>query len=262
MTAFSERFGGIGRLYGEPALTRFARSHVCIVGLGGVGSWAAEALARTGIGRLTLVDMDDICITNTNRQIHTLEGTVGQLKAEALRARLLAINPALECTADVRFVTPGNVGEVLGGNFDVVLDAIDSVKSKVALLAWCRRNKQPVITTGGAGGLTDPTRIRVADLSRTYHDPLLAKTRKLLRQHHGFPDNPKRRFGIEAVFSEEQPRYPDGQGGVCQAKPAPGESTRLDCASGYGACTMVTGSFGFVAAARVAGRLAQQADPA
>lgn len=255
MPGYLDRFGGIGRLYGVEALEAFRRAHVCVIGLGGVGSWAAEALARSGVGQLTLVDMDDICVTNTNRQIHALNDTVGLLKADALKFRCEAISPEIRVRADIRFVTPGNVAEVMAPGFDVVIDAIDSVKSKVALLAWCRRNKQPVITTGGAGGLTDPTQIRVADLSRTYHDALLAKTRKQLRQQHGFPDNPKRRFGIEAVFSEEQPRYPDGQGGVCQNKPAPGESTRLDCASGYGAATMVTGTFGFVVASRALARL-------
>lgn len=259
-SAALNRYGGIARLYGQRALARFQGAHVAVIGIGGVGSWAAEALARSGIGRITLFDMDEVCTTNTNRQILALSQTVGQSKVAVMRDRLLAIDPDLQVDAHFSFVTERNVAEALQG-FDFVIDAIDSVRSKCAILHHCRRNKLKIITVGGAGGQTDPTRIRTADLSRTYHDPLLAKVRRTLRQEYGWPDNPQRRFGIEAVFSEEQPVYPDAQGEVCAVKPAPGESARLDCSSGYGAVTCVTGTFGFVAVARVLAKLAQSAAP-
>ncbi|OZG70247.1 tRNA cyclic N6-threonylcarbamoyladenosine(37) synthase TcdA [Hahella sp. CCB-MM4] len=250
------RFGGIARLYGVPALERFRQSHVAVIGIGGVGSWAAEALARSGIGRITLIDLDDVCISNTNRQIHALKSTVGQSKVDVMARRILEINPECDVRQITKFVTEKSVAELLSKEFHFVIDAIDSVRHKCALLAYCRRNKIKVICVGGAGGQTDPTLIEYADLSRTYHDPLLAKVRKKLRKDYGFPENPQRRFSIEAVFSTEQQVYPSPDGSVCQSKPGPNESTRLDCASGFGAATAVTATFGFVAASRVLKKLA------
>lgn len=254
-TAFLQRFSGIARLYGHKALDTFSRSHVAVVGIGGVGSWAAESLARSGIGRLTLIDLDDICISNTNRQIHTLSGTVGQTKVEVMQARLQLINPDCQVEAKLSFLTAANIEAMLEG-VDYVVDAIDTMKHKCDLLAYCQRRKIRIITAGAAGGLTDPTQIRCMDLSRTYHDALLAKVRRNLRQHYGFPTNPKRRFSIEAVFSEEQPMFPANDGEVCSTRPTDSASLRLDCSGGYGAATHVTGTFGFVTASRVLRRLA------
>ena len=157
--AWRQRFGGTARLYGEKALQCFADAHVCVVGIGGVGSWAAEALARTGIGAITLIDMDDVCVTNTNRQIHALSGNVGLAKAEVMAERIRLINPECRVTVVDDFVTPENVAEYLGAGFSYVIDAIDSVRPKAALIAWCRRYKVPLVTTGGAGGQIDPTQI-------------------------------------------------------------------------------------------------------
>ncbi|RCV86391.1 tRNA cyclic N6-threonylcarbamoyladenosine(37) synthase TcdA [Billgrantia montanilacus] len=253
------RFGGIRRLYGSRAAERFRTAHVVVVGVGGVGSWAVEALARSGIGKLTLIDLDDVCVSNVNRQLHALDGTIGRPKVEVLAERCRAIQPGIEVVADSAFVTPTNLAERIPQDADHVVDAIDSVLAKAALIAWCKRRKLPITVTGAAGGQTDPTRIRIADLSRTEHDPLLAKVRARLRRDFGFSRNPKRRFSVECVYSDEQLVYPGNDGEVCFQKPGTGEATRLDCASGFGSATFVTGSFGFTAVSRVLARLAKLA---
>lgn len=253
----SERFSGIARLYGAAALERLRAASVCVIGVGGVGSWAAEALVRSGVGRLTLIDFDDICLTNTNRQLHALDGCYGQAKVAAMAERLQRINPALVVTTVQDFVTPTTL-HYLDGGFDFVLDACDTLAAKCALLNHCRRHKIPVITAGAAGGRVDPTAIQVRDLSKTERDPLLASVRKKLRGEYGFPTNPKRSFGIPAVFSLEQPRYSQPDGSVsCQRPKVEAGATpfRLDCGGGYGASTCVTATFGFAAVARILDRL-------
>lgn len=253
---FSDRFGGIERLYGSTAARVFSQRHVAVVGLGGVGTWAAEALVRSGVGALTLIDLDEVCISNSNRQLHALAGQYGRPKVEVMAERLRAINPDCRVTPVMKFVTASNVATLIHDELDAVVDAIDSVRHKAALLAHCQRHKLWVICAGGAGGQTDPTQIQVADLARTTQDPLLAKVRNLLRREYGFSRNPKRRFSIPAVYSTEQLRYPGTDGSVSHAKPGEGP-TRLDCATGFGAASFVTGTFGFVAAARVLERLSR-----
>ncbi|WP_111493863.1 tRNA cyclic N6-threonylcarbamoyladenosine(37) synthase TcdA [Marinobacter bohaiensis] len=255
---YSFRFGGIERLYGRTALQAFRGGHMAVVGLGGVGSWAAEALARSGIGRITLIDMDDVCVSNTNRQLHALAGQYGQTKTDVMAERLKAINPQLDVVVHFGFLTPRNVAELVGDDLDGVIDAIDSVKAKASLIAHCKRRKIPLVCAGGAGGQMDPTQIQVSDLSRTTQDPLLAKVRNLLRREYNFSRNPKRRFGIEAVYSLEQLTYPSGDGEVCLQKPDTRGPVRLDCASGFGAASPVTATFGFVAASRLLNRLARK----
>ena len=254
--SFEQRFGGIARLYGNDALATFAQSHVCVLGIGGVGSWAAEALARSGIGAITLLDMDDICITNTNRQIHALNNQIGQEKTQAMAARIKLINPECRVTVIDDFISADNQAEYLLRDFDYVVDAIDSVKAKVALIAFCKRNKIPVITAGGAGGQTDPSQIMIRDLSKTIQDPLAAKVRNELRRFHHFSKNPQRKFGVDCVFSTEQPKYPDGHGGICNAKPELDGTMKMDCASGFGAITHITATFGFFMVSRVLAKLA------
>ncbi len=222
-------------------------SHVCVVGIGGVGSWAAEALARTGIGAITLIDMDDVCVTNTNRQIHALSGNVGLAKAEVMAERIRLINPECRVTVVDDFVTPENVAEYLGVGFSYVIDAIDSVRPKAALIAWCRRYKVPLVTTGGAGGQIDPTQIQVADLAKTIQDPLAAKLRERLKSQFGVVKNSKGKLGVDCVFSTEALVYPQADGSVCAMKSTAEGPKRMDCASGFGAATMVTATFGFVA---------------
>ena len=245
-----QRFGGIQRLYGLQAFNLFQEANICVVGVGGVGSWAAEALARSGVGTITLIDLDDICITNTNRQIHALETTIGEPKVEAMAERIKLINPECRVEQIDDFITLENIPQLIGSQFNYVIDCIDSVKEKAALIAHCKRNKIPVITVGGAGGQTDPTRINVIDLSKTNHDPLAAKTRSVLRRYYNFSKS-GRRFAVDCVYSEEQLVYPQPDGSVCQMKNISDGNTRLDCSGGFGASTCVTASFGFVAVSRV-----------
>lgn len=247
---YLQRFGGVARLYGEQGLQALHAGHFAVIGIGGVGSWAAEALARSGVGTLTLVDLDDICTTNSNRQIHALSSTVGQLKTAVMAARLRDINPDLSVHTVDDFLQPENLEQILDQQLHVVIDAIDAAYAKAALIAHCKRRKIPLLTVGSAGGKRDPRQIISGDLAKTTNDPLLARTRNNLRRLHGFSRNPKRVFSVEAVYSTEQLTYPDQQGGTCQNKSALQGDVKLDCAGGVGAVTMVTASFGFVAAAR------------
>jgi tRNA A37 threonylcarbamoyladenosine dehydratase len=248
----SARFGGIDRLYGAGSAQRFAQARVCVVGLGGVGSWVVEALARSAIGHLELVDADDICLSNTSRQLHALGGNYGAGKAETLAARCRAINPAIKVEAVPAFLTPTNLDERLDRGFDLVVDACDSFRTKVEMIAWCRRRKLPVVVSGSAGGRTDATMVRVRDLSRTEHDAMLALVRKKLRAEFNFPRNPTRYFGVQAVYSLENVRYPQADGSVCGTRPQVGADAalKLDCGAGLGAATHVTGTFGFVIAGK------------
>lgn len=249
------RFSGVARLYGFETLQRFQHSRICVIGIGGVGSWVAEALARSGIGHLVLIDMDDICVTNTNRQIHALQGNYGQTKIEAMHQRLLSINPEIRVDARFDFITPDNIVTHITGDIDVVIDAIDSVKPKAALLNHCRRAKQKVVTVGGAGGQIDPTQIQVCDLSKTSQDPLLASVRRRLRSMYGFPKEGKGKFGIESIFSTEPVKFPT----VCDTSTQP-SATRLDCSGGLGASTCVTATFGLFAASRALLMLSKMPD--
>ena len=260
--SYQNRFSGIDRLYGKGALDILRQRHVAVVGIGGVGSWAAEALARSGVGEITLFDLDDICVSNTNRQIHATTGTFGQLKVAVMAERLKAINPDLIVHAEADFVTATNVAEKLTKRFHFVLDATDKVKHKTAMIVHCKRNKIPIYVVGGAGGQTDPTRIQYADMTRAHQDPLLALVRKKLRQNHGYSSNLKRRFSVECVFSDEQLMFPQPDGSVCATRPELDEdsgSIRLDCAAGFGASTCVTATFGFVAVSRIIRKLLDKA---
>jgi tRNA A37 threonylcarbamoyladenosine dehydratase len=238
----ARRFGGIARLYGDGALARLERAHACVVGVGGVGSWAAEALARSGVGRLTLIDLDHVAESNINRQVHALDPTLGQAKVLAMRERLQAINPRARIDAVEDFVCADNAHALLAG-CDLVIDAIDNVRAKVAIVLACRAARVPLVMAGGAGGKADPTRIRIDDLARTEQDPLLAKVRRRLRAEHGFSRNPKRVFGIPAVYSTEPLRYPAA---TCETVRGP---QGLACA-GYGSSVAVTASVGLFASAR------------
>ena len=247
----SERFGGTERLFGQRETQWLAQSHFVVIGIGGVGSWAAEALARTDVGTMTLIDLDDVCISNTNRQVHALTDTVGQMKVDAMAQRIKAINPDCHVNCVMDFITTENIAQILPLNIDGVIDAIDSIKPKAALIAYCRRHKIPLVTTGGAGGQKDPTQIQVADLAKTIQDPLAAKTRNILRRQYGFPSADKGKFGVDCVFSTEALVYPQSDGTVCATKSGEGSSTRLDCATGFGASVMVTASFGMTAVAHL-----------
>ena len=250
---WTERFSGVDRLYGSGSVARFRRARIAVVGLGGVGSWAVEAMARTGIGQLTLIDADDLCVSNTNRQLPAIVGQYGRGKADVMAERCRAINPAIEVDAIPSFLTPANLDDLLDRNYDVVLDACDSFRTKVEAIAWCRRRKRPVITVGSAGGRRDATQVRVRDLSRTEHDAMLSLIRKKLRGEFNFPKNAERYFGVSAVYSLENVNYPQPDGSVCGIRPkVTGDAgLKLDCGGGLGAATHVTGSFAFAAVGRV-----------
>lgn len=247
-----ERFSGIQRLYGAVAAGQIRAMHVCVVGLGGVGSWAVEALARSGVGALTLIDYDEICVTNINRQVHALDSSLGRKKIIAMSERVKGINPQCRCTVVDDFITDRNLFECVPveSGIDFVIDAIDSIKFKAALIYYCKRNRIPVITTGAAGGLTDPSQIMVKDLARTFNDPLAAKVRARLRAEHGYTRNPKRYFRVDCVFSSQQQVYPKGDGSVGYQKPGI-HGVHLDCRMGYGSASFVTASMGFVAVSRI-----------
>ena len=246
-----ERFGGIARLYGVRALENFAAARVIVVGIGGVGSWTVEALARSGIGKIRMIDLDEICITNVNRQLHAMDGQIGRQKTAAMAERVRAINPDCELEVIEGFFTERSVEQVLGGEVDGVIDAIDSMKHKALLLAECKRHGLPVVTCGGAGGKRDATRISMRDLAFSGKDALLHQLRKTLRKEHGFATVPMgskpQPMGIPAVFSEEPPVYPASGGEVSCERPDD-IGMHLNCASGYGTATHVTATFGMIAA--------------
>ncbi len=253
-----ERFAGVERLYGLGSVDKLAQSHVCVIGIGGVGSWAAEALARSGVGHLTLIDADEVCVSNTNRQMHALDGQFGKSKVAVMAERLRAINPAIKLDAIERFLTPSTLDELLDRGYDVVLDACDAFRVKLEAIAWCRRRKLPIVSVGSAGGRTDSTQIRVRDLSRTEHDAMFSLIRKKLRQDFNFPRNPDRYFGVSAVYSLQNVQYPQPDGSVCGTRPpmADGaEALNLACGGGLGAATHVTGAFAFAAVGKVMEKL-------
>jgi tRNA A37 threonylcarbamoyladenosine dehydratase len=239
------RFGGLARLYGTDGLQRLLQARVCVVGLGGVGSWAAEALARSALGHITLVDLDDVCLSNVNRQLHALEGAFGRPKVEVMAERIRAIHPACNVQALAEFFSETTEKEILSNRFDFVLDAIDQVTNKCLLIARCRQKEIPIVAVGGAGGRRDPAAIKVADLAQTSHDALLQQVRTRLRDDHGFTRAAKTPFGVPCVFSTE-PTTP----------PAADRARRVTCDNGYGTAGFVTGTMGLVAASCVVSKIA------
>ncbi len=252
---FNRRFGGVARLYGEAGLARFRTAHICVIGVGGVGSWSVEALARSAIGHITMIDLDHLSESNINRQLHALTGTLGQSKVGALADRIAQINPECKVTQIEDFIEPENLSTLLrAGQYDFVIDAMDNAKTKTALIAYCRQQNIRLLTIGSAGGQIDPTRIQVCDLSRTEQEPLLARVRKNLRAVHGFPRGAKNKFGIDAVYSSEPLRFPE----ICDTDETSEAVTGLNCA-GFGSAIVVTASFGLIAAAHVLKKLAEEA---
>lgn len=250
MDEYQVRFGGLFRLYGKEAMEKIAAANVCVIGLGGVGSWAAEALARCGVGKITIVDFDEICKSNVNRQLHALDGEFHRPKVEAMAERLRKINPSCEVTPLQMFFTYSTADTILKPRYDYVIDAMDSPSKKCYLTHRCKELGLNLIITGAAGGKTDPTKIRIADLSQVNHDRLLQEVRKKLRVKYDFPRLPAPMM-VEAVFSEEPTRRPILEG--CSDKP---KRSGLDCKTGHGTAVFVTAVFGFVAASRVVNKIA------
>ena len=241
---YERRFAGVEKIYGDEAFRQYEHSHVMVIGIGGVGSWAVEALARTGIGKLTIIDMDVVAASNINRQLPAMSSTLGREKIEVMAERCHSINPRIKINLVDDYLTPENVKELLENKPDVVLDCIDDVKAKLALMLHCRFNKIPLIVSGGAGGKLDPLKIRVADLSKTEQDPMLAKLRSQLRAK-GICKKPKEKFGITCVYSIDNP--------FSSAEVCP--SAGLRC-GGYGSAVVVTSSFAMIAVSEVLKKLA------
>ena len=258
------RFDRMGRLVGDPVMEKLFQTHVMIVGLGGVGSFAAESLVRSGVGKVTLVDFDEICITNFNRQLHSLNGLVGEKKVEVMAERLRKINPQANIHAIVKFYNArfsdeifGEAEQVHGTRPDYVIDAIDSVTPKCHLIARCRELNIRLVTSTGSGGKMDPTQIRVKDLAETTMDPLAKAIRKILRNEYGFPDKGEM-FQIPAVYSEELTRapmelnYDNGKGFRCVCPQGKNEFFNCDNRNVIlGNASFVTGAFGLACASIV-----------
>jgi len=253
--SYRMKFSGLERLYGRTSLELLSGAHVCLVGVGGVGSWTAEALVRSGIGRITLIDLDEVCLSNTNRQIHALDLNIGRPKVEVLAERMRMINPACQVVPIVDYFTESTESQMLDQAFTCVIDAIDSFHNKVRLILGCLKRQVPIITVGGAGGRRDPSKVSGDDLLLSTGDGLLRRVRKALRQH--VPDfRNELPFGIPCVYSRERPVYPTPDGGVC-LKPPAASSYRRDCESGYGTASFVTGAFGFMAASMAVNQICQ-----
>ena len=255
MSDYETRFGAIGRLYGTAGLARIRAGHICVIGLGGVGSWAVEALARSGIGALTLVDMDEVCLSNVNRQIHALDGNVGRSKAAVLAERVEQIAPECAVTTEEVFFTEDTGDRLLKPSYDYIIDAIDATRLKCYLIAEARKRGLNIITCGGAGGCIDPTRVKISDLARTINDPLLLQVRKRLRQKYGFPRFKRQKFKVDCVYSDELPVFPMPDGSVSCEREV-GEDYRLNCETGFGSATYLAGTVAFFLAAEVVKRIA------
>jgi tRNA threonylcarbamoyladenosine dehydratase len=267
------RFSGVSRLYGETGLAKLQAAHIVVVGIGGVGSWAAEALARNAVGVITLVDLDNIAESNVNRQIHALDDNFGKAKITAMRERILQINPNCKVREIEDFVTVNNASKMLDFHFDVLVDCIDDAAAKAVLAAMCKSVQSPIIMSGSAGGRLDPTRIKVADLSAVTNDKLLAKVRNILRRDYHFSkaSNAKKsaKFNVACVYSDEPVLTPnDAENEVCALEKnknidndtlqasiyeaagdakTPRAITGINCA-GYGSSVCVTAPMGFAAA--------------
>ncbi len=255
------RFDRMGRMFGDAAMERLFSAHVLVVGLGGVGSFAAESLGRSGIGRLTLVDFDRVCVTNSNRQLQAMRGTIGKYKAQVLAERLRLINPQAQIDPLCRFYDADTAASILSLSPDFIVDAIDNITAKCHLLATARRLRLPIVSATGASGRLDPTLLRVADLAETRIDPLAQEVRHILRRKYDFPSEGP--FGIPAVFSLEHPQHPeelhydDGEGFHCVCPG--GKNDHHSCEERrliYGTASFVTGSFGLTCASVVVRALA------
>ncbi len=244
---YTQRFSGISRLYGNAALTALSKAHIAVVGLGGVGTWAAEALARSGIGEITCIELDDICITNTNRQSHALQSNIGKQKNQVISDRLTDINPECIVHTVYDFLTKDNIPKYIGDQHHVIIDAMDATHIKTALVAYTSAKKIRLVTVGSSGGKINPQKVTVSDLYRTHTDPMLSKLRSLLYKKYNF-SRERKKFKVDAVYSTEQMIYPKPDGTVCMDKKVLQEGVKLDCAGGFGSSVMVTGTFGFIAA--------------
>jgi tRNA A37 threonylcarbamoyladenosine dehydratase len=247
---FAARFGGITRLFGVKGMEKIQKANVLVIGIGGVGSWVAESLARTGLGKMTLVDLDDVCVTNINRQVHALNGTVGKFKVDVMKERIALINPFCEVDVKQCFFGPKNLSFIFDKHYDFIVDACDDFTNKCHLIDYCKKNRLPLVVMGGAGGKIDPLQIRVTDMAHSQKDKLLMRLRKKLRQDFAFPLEDKGEFGVWSVWSHERAVYPTSEG--CLTYKPPRELAKnMDCSEGFGSASFVTGAFAFAATSLV-----------
>tara|TARA_A100000164_G_C21923665_1_gene781946 strand:+ start:519 stop:1301 length:783 start_codon:yes stop_codon:yes gene_type:complete len=249
---YERRFSGVSRLYGKDSLDKFRNSHICVIGLGGVGSWAVEALARTGIGNITLIDFDNISESNINRQSHAFSDSIGSSKVEEIALKIRNINIFCKVYKVEEFINEYNLQKLISKKkFNYLIDATDDTSAKVALINYCKKNEIPLITIGSAGGKLDPLKIKISDLSQTQQEPMLARVRKLLRSYYEFPRG-KKPFGIDAVYSIEPIKYPN------EKKNNPQNNFYgLNC-NGYGSTVVVTSTFGLIAASYVLNKISNK----
>jgi len=254
---YLDRFGGVGRLLGRVSLERVRVAHVAVVGIGGVGSWVVEGLARSGVGAITLIDLDDVCITNVNRQLPAIEGQIGRPKVAVMAERVAQINPACRVAAVAEFFTAASAERLLAPHFDCVVDAIDGMTNKALLIDACVKRGIACVTVGGAGGKSDATKIRSGDLGDSTSDDLLRQVRKKLRRVHGWARGEGNHYGVRSIYSMEKPIFPWADG-TCSTEPEPGTNLKLDCASGFGTAVFVTGAFGLAAAGEAVRLIAEK----
>jgi len=245
------RFGGLRRLYGDAGYERIRGARVAVVGLGGVGSWAVEALARSGVASLTLIDLDHVAESNVNRQVQAMGATIGQSKVQALRERIADIHPGCVIHSVEEFVDEGNWPGLLVEPVDAVIDACDQVRAKAALAAWSLASGTPLVMSGAAGGKQRAQDVRIEDIADVTHDPLIASLRQRLRKHHGAPRSG--RIGVRCVFSREEVKTP-ADANACDVDGS------LNC-HGYGSTVAVTATFGMVAAGDVIATLTKSIAP-
>lgn len=255
-----QRFGALDRLFGRGSREALWQAHVAVIGIGGVGSWSAEALARSGVGKITLIDLDDVCITNTNRQIHAVQGQIGREKVSAMAERVRLISPDCEVIETPAFFTETSAERLLAPGYDCVIDAIDSVSNKCHILIGCRDAEIPLVMTGGAGGKKDPSMLRVNDLAFTTNDRLLRMVRRHLRQNYDYPREQEHiPINVRAVYAAENAVFPGPNGEICQVNHKL-STARLDCEEGMGTAAFMTGAFGLAAAGEAVRLVLQRAE--
>ena len=247
--AESRRFEGIANLLGTASVERLESAHVCVIGLGGVGSWTVEALARSGVGALTLIDPDEICISNINRQLPALDSSLGKPKAQVLQDRILDIHPRCKVSTIEQFILPSNADILLSRGFDAVVDAVDRMSIKALILATCAERNIPAVTVGGSGGKSDPCRIQVGDLGFSGGDELLRQVRRKLRKDHGWAAGEGNHYGVPTIFSSELPAKIPPES--CDANSTTTTLPGVNCGNGLGSAVFVTGIFGLLAASEV-----------
>lgn len=248
---YQSSFQALKKLYGDDALVRLEKLKVAVIGIGGVGSWAAESLARSGVGHIVLIDLDDICFSNINRQVHAVPATTGQLKVDVMKQRILEINPSAQVETLQIFFNKKNADKIMALDCDYYIDCFDAFEEKVELIRSCLMHKKKLICVGSVGGRVDPSQIRLQDLSQSSNDRLLFRVRKILRTQHGVPTDTL--MNIPTVYSTEQVRYLNPEGEICYLSENPRQNTpqNLNCFDGLGSCSQVTASFGFFAASAV-----------